>query len=239
MAKAVSHPERRRLLSVAACLLLLVCTGCSIEFAWEQPSEQPGPPAVTPRSAELPVCNLPPSLRVRNYKGGSCVHASTGSAFNWLGLYSLQRWWNATYSGGESYNGLVSKLQRAGIPFYSTASGDVATLERCTRERRMATIFFYSAHSVSFNGFGDGAVRVGQSSSPWWNDFGDLTYGRGWDYARNPAGKFAYLLDNNRTGAFIEIPREEYLRKWRGYGGVAVVPTLGAPAPPLPFVARN
>lgn len=204
------------------CLFLLSGCGCSIEFVSEG-SAPSARPHVTPRIVEVPVCNLPPSLRVRNYKGGSCVHASTGSGFNWCNLPALQQHWNSTYSGGESYNGLTSKLRRNSIPFYDTAAGDVAVLERATRERRMPTIFYYQNHSVSFCGFGDGAARAAD----------------GWGFYRNPSGRFAYLLDNNRVGAFIEIPREEFIRKWRGYGGVAVVPTLGAPAPPLPFVARK
>jgi hypothetical protein len=206
-----------------ALLFLISSAGCSIEFAWEDGPDQPPAPIATPRVVEVPVANVPPSMRVRNYKGGSCVHASTGTCFNWVNLPSLQKFWNDTYSGGESYVGLVSKLRRNSIPFYDTAAGDVAVLERATAERRAATIFYYQNHSVNFNGFGDGATRTAA----------------GWGYYRNPQGRYAYLLDNNRTGAFIEIPREEFIRNWRGYGGVAVVPTLGAPAPPLPFIAKR
>ena len=151
---------------------------------------------------ELPVCNIPEQLRIHNYKGGSCVHASTGSAFNWLGAFDLQRYWNATYAYGESYNGLTSKLRKNKIPFYDTANGDVAILDKCTAERRMATIFYYPSHSISFVGFQDG---------------------------------HAYLLDNNRTGVWIKVPRDTFIKNWRGYGGVAIVPLIQAPSPPLPW----
>jgi hypothetical protein len=151
---------------------------------------------------EVPICNLPQPLRVQNYKGGSCVHASTGSDFNWLHEYALQKWWNQTYSSGESYNGLTSKLRKNKIPFYDTANGDVQVLEKCSAERRMATIFYYPSHSINFCGFQDG---------------------------------YAYLLDNNNTGVWIRVQRETFIRNWKGYGGVAVVPLIGSPAPPLPW----
>jgi hypothetical protein len=209
---------------VLALAFLACLTGCEVVISTSDTAPEGAPVVLAGnRPVEIPVCNLPLPLRVRNYKGGSCVHASTGSDFNWLNLFTLQRYWNSTYSGGESYSGLVSKLRRNNIPFYETHAGDVAVLERCTRERRMATIFYYSNHSVNFNGFGDEVVR--------WD--GTLCH------VPSTSGAYAYLLDNNRVGAFIQIPRDEFIRKWRGYGGVAVIPSLGAPAPPLPYVARN
>ncbi len=168
------------------CLLLLLCGAAH---------------AAAPVT-ELPVCNLPQELRVQNYKGGSCVHASTGSDFNWLHEYELQKWWNKTYAYGESYNGLTSKLRKNKIQFYDTANGDVSVLDRCTAERRMATIFYYPSHSINFVGFQNG---------------------------------YAYLLDNNRTDVWIRVPRDTFIRNWKGYGGVAVVPLIGSPAPPLPW----
>jgi hypothetical protein len=151
---------------------------------------------------ELPVCNLPEELRIVNYKGGSCVFAATGSDFNWSHEYALQKWWNKTYSGGESYNGLTSKLTKNKIQFYSTANGDVSVLERASAERRMATIFFYPSHSVNCVGID---------------------------------AKYAYLLDNNRVHEWIVIPRETFIRNWKGYGGVAVVPQIGVSLPPIPW----
>lgn len=49
----------------------------------------------------------------------------------------------------------------------------------------------------------------------------------------------AILLDNNRIDQFIEIPRDTFVRNWRAYGGVAIVPTIGSPAPPLPYLAAR
>ncbi len=41
----------------------------------------------------------------------------------------------------------------------------------------------------------------------------------------------AMLLDNNRTGQFITVPRDEFIRRWQGYGGWACTP-IYSPAPP-------
>jgi hypothetical protein len=43
----------------------------------------------------------------------------------------------------------------------------------------------------------------------------------------------ALLLDNNRVQRYLRIPREEFVRRWRGYGGAATVPLVAPPAPPL------
>ena len=42
----------------------------------------------------------------------------------------------------------------------------------------------------------------------------------------------AILLDNNRVGQYITLPREEFLRRWRGYGGWATTPVYSPAAPP-------
>jgi hypothetical protein len=151
---------------------------------------------------ELPVCNTPRELRQVNYKGGSCVHASSSSSFNWDHEYELGKYWHETYSGGESYNGLTSKLRKNNILFYSTANGDVSVLERASAERRMAVIFYFPSHSINCVGI-------------------DKNY--------------AYLLDNNRVNEWIVVPRATFERNWRGYGGVAVVPQVGVPLPPIPW----
>ena len=42
----------------------------------------------------------------------------------------------------------------------------------------------------------------------------------------------ATLLDNNRVGQDITVPRDEFLRRWRGYGGWATA-VVYAPAAPI------
>ncbi len=45
-------------------------------------------------------------------------------------------------------------------------------------------------------------------------------------------GQRAILLDNNRVGQYITLSRDEFLRRWRGYGGWATTPVY-SPAAPL------
>lgn len=45
-------------------------------------------------------------------------------------------------------------------------------------------------------------------------------------------GQRAILLDNNRVGRYITLSRDEFLRRWRGYGGWATTPVY-SPAAPL------
>ncbi|MDQ3288935.1 MAG: hypothetical protein M3Q42_11895 [Pseudomonadota bacterium] len=190
------------------CFVAALClAGCEVAISFSD--EGPSPDNVvqpSPRPTETPVANLTRELREWNWGGGSCVHASNVMHLRWHNQLELAKWWRSTYAGGESYNGLTSKLRRAGVPFYDTAAGDVAVLERCTRERRGAVIFYYPNHSIWFVGF---------------------------------EGDKAYVLDNNRIEAFIEIPKDEFIRNWKGYGGVAIVPEVGAPRPPLPYITHK
>ena len=198
-----SYPLRLPLLTV--CLSLLALTGCQVgvDLGGGQPKRPR--PSVRP-APEVPVVNIPRSLREWNWGGGSCVHASEVMHLRWSNALAIAQYWRGKYSGGESYNGLTEKLRRNGIKYYSTHNGDVAVLDRCHAERRGAVIFYYPNHSILLVHF---------------------------DQQR------AIVLDNNRIEQFIEIPRETFIRNWRGYGGVAVVSEVGAPAPPLPWVAQR
>lgn len=191
-------------------------------------------------TTEIPTVNLARVFREWNWGGGSCVHASTVMAFRWLNELELADFWRKTYSGGESYNGLTSKLNRNHVKWYSSYSnqpgppndvaalsselcaaydrhgiryramkgGDPGTLYRCIRERRAAVIFYKPNHSILF-------VHIDPPDVPNGN---------------------AIVLDNNAINQFEVIPREIFLRKWQGYGGVAIVPLVGAPRSPLPWI---
>jgi hypothetical protein len=207
-------PETRFLGSLAfllmlAALLLSCCSGCvDVEIPDGQPVARSQRRSSIARAVEIPIVNLMRALREWNWGGGSCVHASNVMGLRWSNLLEMADWWRKTYSGGESYSGLTSKLKKAKIPFYSTYNGEVDVLERCTAERRGAVIFYYPNHSILFCGF-------------------------------SPDGKDAYVLDNNRIEEFIKIPRATFVKNWRGYGGVAIVPTAGFPPPPLPYVKKR
>lgn len=160
------------------------------------PNKQALPP-------EVPVVNLPLDLRHQNYAGGSCVHASFESIVEWQGQHALAQWWRSHYSGGESYNGLTSKMTANGIQYAATHTGDIEFLKKCSLARLGAVIFYYPNHSISLVEFNDHE---------------------------------AVVLDNNRTKSYIHIPHDEFVRAWRGYGGVAMTPLVASPAIPLPYV---
>jgi hypothetical protein len=148
---------------------------------------------------EHPTMNLPPEARCRNYGGGSCVCASTISLLRWQGREDLAAALRNSCSGGQSSASLHSKLERLGVRYASTTSGDVAFLEWAVRTRRGCGLTYYPMHYVNLV---------------------DLT------------AEHATLLDNNRVGQYITIPRDEFIRRWRGYGGWATA-VVYAPAAPL------
>jgi hypothetical protein len=51
-------------------------------------------------------------------------------------------------------------------------------------------------------------------------------------------GERAILLDNNRVAQYLTLPRDEFLSRWRGYGGWATTPVY-SPAAPLAFIAKR
>lgn len=149
--------------------------------------------------------NLPRSLREWNWGGGSCVHASTVHLLRWSDNPELAAVWRKSYAGGESSSGLRAKLNKQQVPYVFTDRGDAAILDYASRTRRGAVIFYYPNHSINFCGF---AIKDG--------------------------AEHAVLLDNNRIDNWIWVPKETFLRAWRGYGGFAL--SLGySPAPRIPY----
>jgi hypothetical protein len=101
----------------------------------------------------VPPVDLPYELRMKNYSGGSCVHASTEMIMRWQGMEDLAAWWRETYHGGESSGGLINKCEKAGLRFAYTTEGDVGFLDWCSRTKRGATIFYKPSHSICFFGW--------------------------------------------------------------------------------------
>lgn len=164
----------------------------------------------TPRP-ERPTTNLPHQLRQRNWVRwgeGSCVHASSIAGFNWANEYKLASYWRRKYGGGETATSIVNKYRSERIPVRFTRTGDPSVLHFAHNSRRGAVVFFFTSHAVWFCGF-ETDPRIGQ---------------------------VAVLLDNNRTDQFLRIPYQQFLRRWKGYGGFALVPLLD-PSPPIPSPA--
>lgn len=100
------------------------------------------------QSTEMPAVNVPLSARQRNYRGGSCVHASTITLFRWQGRDDLAELWRRRYSGGEGPDGLAAKLRGQGVDFAYVTDGDVGFLEWAASTRRGAGICYWPNHYV-------------------------------------------------------------------------------------------
>lgn len=157
------------------------------------------------RAPAAPVVDLPQALRVSNWGGGSCVHASTVHLLHWQGQHPLADWWRHHYQGGEYATRLHQRLDAARLRYAFTVNGDVAFLEWALRTRRGAGITYFPGHAVNL-------VHL------------DETH--------------AGLLDNNRIHEIIWIPRDEFVRRWQGYGGWAWT-LVYDPPPPLPYLSEN
>jgi hypothetical protein len=156
--------------------------------------------------AEADYLDLPRDMRVPNWGGGSCVHASTVVLLKWQGQAKMAEWWRQAYSGGENSGRLAQRMESAGLRYAFTVSGDVEFLEWVTRTRRGAGISYYPNHAINFCGF---ASKDGRD--------------------------YAVLLDNNRINTYIYVDKAEFVRSWKSYGGWAWS-VVYSPPPPVPFI---
>lgn len=154
-----------------------------------------------------PPVDLPVELRERNWGGGSCVHAATIYCFRQQNEFEWADWWRANYRGGESFMGLCAKAEVNELPWGGVNNGDVGFLEWASRTRRGATIFYKTNHAIFFSGF----------------------------VAKEDGVRYALVVDNNRPDYDEYIPYDQFVRSWRGYGGVAFTPVF-TPTPPLPWI---
>lgn len=104
--------------------------------------------------------DLPYELRMKNWGGGSCVHASTIDALEWTGQHEMAVYWRQAYIGGESLSGLVAKAEKNNLAYAYTGSGDAAFLDWASRTRRWATIFFKPNHSINFCGWAENGDAI-------------------------------------------------------------------------------
>jgi hypothetical protein len=135
---------------LAIALMAVVLTGCEVRIGYVGP--QMGVNPVTRK--EYPTVNLPLSLRQSNWtmkKGreeeGSCVHATWVSLLRWNGQPDKAAYWRRTYAGGEiaddswgSTDNFKAKLDREGVRYAYTTSGDVNFLEWACSTRRGAGV---------------------------------------------------------------------------------------------------
>ena len=157
-----------------------------------------------PVGATAVAMDIPPSLRTENWGGGSCVHASTVSLLRWQGQHEMAEWWRANYIGGEYSDRLIKRMEAANLRYAYTLDADMRFLEWCVRTGRGAGLFYKPNHAINLVGLD---------------------------------AEYAYLLDNNdvsrpeRTGEWERVPRSEFERRWRGYGGFGWTLVYQPPAP--------
>lgn len=155
---------------------------------------------------EIPIVNLPASLRQANWLGnlreGSCVHATLVSLFRWQGRTHTADWWRKHHGNGEWPEHLNRQLDAAGIRYaYTAEANDVAFLEWSIRTCR-----------------GCGVTVLG---------------GRHMVALVHLDDRLAGILDNNAVNKILWVPRETFLAEWANSNSWAVTP-IYTPAPPLP-----
>ncbi len=150
------------------------------------------PAACGPACDQKGAAYLPRGLRMENYGGGSCYHAAMAMVFGNSNEIDWGDDWTNNHWGGESAGGLHAKLDRAGIDYAATTTGQRELLDYCNRTSRIAAITYKSSHVCAF-------IR--------WEIRGGYRY--------------AVIVDPNHTEVEEVIPEAAFLSKWRYHGGCA------------------
>lgn len=205
---------------IALILLLLACAGCDVVPQEYRVRQLPA------RTAEVPGANIPKALRIHNWEGsqgeGSCVHATTKNSLVWLCDFENAKNWN--YENGETANGLLSKLDKKGIPHISTQNGNHRYLEWASDLRLPAIIWWKPSHCCMFAGFVSGKALL-----EYYPSTVDSSGNR-----IDPESEYAAILDNNRIAAFEYTEKSRFIRLWHGYGGFAAI-ILKDPTTSMPY----
>lgn len=165
--------------------------------------------------AETPQVNVPFELWCKNYKGGSCVHASAVMLWRWQGQYQWANYWKAKYAYGEGYSGLHEKCENEGVDYCDTyGEKDVTFIEWSLRTRR--------------------GCLVGISNGPLYG-YRERKIAHAVCVVHMDE-KVVGILDNNDTGpgpAVVKyVPRRAFLQDWFAFGSWAWTPVSTPPAPP-------
>jgi hypothetical protein len=192
--------------------VLVSAAGCE---ELEQSQVRPLP---KPWAAEVPVCNLPPQVRKRNWPStnpstrgqGSCVFASLINQAYWHNEFELAAFIqsNPEWQGGEYATRLMEKLDSIGVKYKANVHGDPRFLDWCTANRRGAIFWWKPSHCCTF---------------------------MGWAIDPNDGKEYGYILDNNYPDRFERCEREQLIRLWAGYGGFALTLTSSEPASAMPW----
>lgn len=140
---------------------------------------------------------IPYSSRYRNYDNGSCVHASTITALNYLNAPKLANYIRNCYSEGEYHYYLNKRLRQWKVKTLFTENADLSVLNYAHINKIPAIISYHRNHSCLFLG--------------WYVD--PVTY----------RVSHAYILNPNNTSR-IETPTfTQFYLNWSRNDGEAVV----------------
>lgn len=157
--------------------------------------------------SDLVQMDIPNNMRMQNWGGGSCVHASTYHLLKWQGKHELADWWRKTYSGGEHSSRLSQRLESANLKYAVTVNGDTDFLWWCMRTRRGAGITYWPNHAVNLVGLNTTNAsildnnRIGSYITVPTNDFIPNWKGYGgwaWTLVYDPPPPIPY-----RSGVFV------------------------------------
>jgi len=129
------------------------------------------PAAVWSIVHNLRLVNIPREWRRLNWVGnrgqGSCVHAAMVHLFHWQGQHAIADRWQREHANGETAEGLAVKLERAGVQFAETRTGDESFLDWAIRTRRGAAVVVQDgAHMVNLVGLDQQHAHILDSNSP-------------------------------------------------------------------------
>jgi hypothetical protein len=180
---------------------------------------------VGPDGTEVTV-DLPVSVRTANVGGsdgaGLCVFTSIGHAARWQNVPQLEgfRDWMRKYPGGgypDKVDKMIARLvaEKGCEPpaYIQYSGGDPSILELALRTGRMPSVTYNGRDGVLYRGTISHMVNLVHLDAKW-----------------------GVILDNNNIeeNRLLWLPRDEFLKRWRGGGGGWAVVLLSPPPPPIP-----
>lgn len=211
--QALSRLEKMLWLAVAAFVgmaIIAAATGCKIKTAGDTRRHAPEPcpdgqcPYETVAFSEIPVVNLPSPARQRNW-----TRYGEGSCVI-ASTVMMFRW--------QGRDDLADAFRR------KYGGGHTASMLHADMDQENVR---YATTTTGDVRFLEWAMRTRRGA-------GITFFPSHFVCLVHLDAERAGILDNNRTDRIIWIGREEFIRRWRGYGGWATTPVY-SPAPPLPF----
>jgi hypothetical protein len=158
---------------IASRILHLVLASGPLALALAPEAALPLAPGIVPGGDRVidTLADIPPEWRRLNWLGprgkGSCVHAAMAHLLHWQGRHELAAWWSANHGDGETFPGLMIKLDRAGVRWAGTSDGDEDFLTWAIRTRRGAAVVVANGrHMVNLVGLDSRSAFILDSNSP-------------------------------------------------------------------------